>query len=59
MLSPFHPPEPVQSPASRKWVLVGVVDSNQLGKPERTKDLEKLKQMEVDHGMTIVTDHMP
>jgi len=57
-LSLSHPPESVQSPSSREWVLVGVVDSSQLGTPERTKDLTKLKQMEVDHDMTIVTDHM-
>ena len=57
-LSLSHPPESVQSPSSREWVLVGVVDSSQLGTPKRTKDLEKLKQMEVDHGVTIVTDHM-
>ena len=52
-LSP--PPESVQSgdtPSTREWVLVGVVDSSQLGTPERTKYLEKLKQMKVDHGMT-------
>jgi len=55
-LSP--PPESVQlgdTPSSREWVLVGVADSSQLGTPERTKNLEKLKQMKTDHGMTIVT----
>ena len=56
MYSP--PPESVQSgdtPSSRQWELVGVADSSQLGTPERTKYLEKLKQMRIDHGMTIVT----
>ena len=51
-------PESVQSgdtPSSRQWELVGVADSSQLGTPERTKYLEKLKQMKIDHGMTIVT----
>jgi len=33
---------------------VGVADSSQLGTPERTKSLEKLKHMKIDHGMTIV-----
>ena len=56
MYSP--PPESVQSgdtPSSRQWELVGVADSSQLGTPERTKYLEKLKQMKIDHGMTIAT----
>ena len=58
-LSP--PPESVQSgdtPSSRQWVLVGVADSSKLETPERTKDLEKLKQMKRDHGMTIVTIYL-
>ena len=48
-------PEFVQSGgtlSSAQWVLVGVADSSQLGRPERIKDLEKLKQMKLDHGMT-------
>ena len=56
MYSP--PAESVQSgdtPFSRQWDLVGVADSSQLGTPKRTKSLEKLKQMKIDHGMTIAT----
>jgi len=54
MYSP--PPESVQpgdTPSSRQWELVGVADSSQLGTPERTKYIEKLKQMKIDRGMTI------
>jgi len=53
-------PELVQSEdtlSSTQWVLVGVADSSQLGRPERIKDLEKLKQMKLDHGMTTVAIH--
>ena len=52
------PTESFQSgdtPSSRQWELVGVADSSQLGTPKRTKYLEKLKQMKIDHGNTIVT----
>jgi len=50
------PPESVQSkdtPSSRQWVLVGVADSNQLGTPERMRELEKLKERKTEHGETI------
>jgi len=58
-LSP--PPESVQprdTPSSRQWDLVGVADSRQVGTPERTKYLEKLKQMKIVHGMTITCYHL-
>jgi len=50
-------PESVQSgdtPSSRQWDLVGVADSNQLGTPERTQELEKMKEKRTEHGMTYV-----
>ena len=56
-LSP--PPESVQSgdtPSSRQWELVGVADSSQLGTPERTQELEKMKEKRTEHGMTIVAN---
>ena len=56
-LSP--PPELVQSgdtPFSRQWDLVGVTDSSQLGTPERTAELEKMKEKRTEHGMTIVAN---
>jgi len=43
----LSPPESVQSgdtPSSRQWDLVGVADSSQLGTPERTQELEKMKE---------------
>ena len=51
------PPESVQSgdtPSFGQWDLVGVADSSQLGTPKRTKILEKLKQMKIDHGMPLL-----
>jgi len=57
MYSLFPPPESVQSgdtPSSREWVLVGVADTSQLGTPERINNLEKLKQMNINNGMTVV-----
>ena len=57
MYSP--PPESVQSgdtPSSRHWDLVGVADSSQLGTPERTTELEKMKEKGTEHGMTIVAN---
>jgi len=56
-LSP--PPESVQSrdtPSSRQWELVGVADSSQLGTPDRTQELEKMKEKITKHGMTIVAN---
>ena len=59
---PSLPPESVESPpsgdtpSSRQWVLVGVADSSQLGTPERTRELEKLQQRSIEHGMTIVAN---
>ena len=56
-LSP--PPESVQSgvtPSSRQWELVGVADSSQLGTPERTQELEKMKEKRTEHGMTIAAN---
>ena len=59
---PSLPPESVESPpsgdtpSSRQWVLVGVADSSQLGTPERTRGLEKLKQRSIEHGMTIAAN---
>ena len=58
-LSP--PPELVRSgdmytPFSRQWDLVGVTDSSQLGTPERTAELEKMKEKRTEHGMTIVAN---
>ena len=56
-LSP--PPESVQSgdtPSSRQWELVSVADSSQLGTPERTQELEKMKEKKTEHGMTIVAN---
>jgi len=57
MYSP--PPESVQSgdtPSSRHWELVGVADSSQLGTPERTRELEKMKEKKTEHGMTAVAN---
>jgi len=56
-LSP--PPESVQSrdtPSSRHWELVGVADIIQLGTPDRTKDLKKMKEKRTEHGTTIVAN---
>ena len=53
------PSESVQSgdtPSSRQWELVGVADSSQLGTPERTQELEKMKEKRTEHGMTIVAN---
>ena len=55
----LSPPESVQSgdtPSSRQWELVGVADSSQLGTPERTTELEKMKEKRTEHGMTIVAN---
>ena len=52
------PPESVQSgdtPSSRQWELVGVADNSQLGTPERTQELEKMKKR-TEHGMAIVAN---
>jgi len=57
MYSP--PPESVHSgdtPSSRQWDLVGVADSSQLGTPERTRELEKMKEKRTECGMTIVAN---
>ena len=56
MYSP--PPDSVQSgdtPSSRQWDLVGVADSSQLGTPERTQELEKIKKR-TEHGKTTVAN---
>ena len=59
---PSLSPELVESPpsgdtpSSRQWVLVGVADSSQLGTPERTRGLEKLKQRSIEHGMTFAAN---
>ena len=55
----YSPPESVQSgdtPSSRQWQLVGVADSSQLGTPERTTELGKMKEKIPEHGMTIVAN---
>ena len=55
----LSPPESVQSgdtPSSRQWDLVGVADSSQLGTPERTQELEKMKEKRTEHGMAIVAN---
>ena len=57
MYSP--PPESVQSgdtPSSRQWELVCVADSSQLGTPERTTELEKMKEKRTEHGMAIIAN---
>ena len=63
--SPFTPtPESVELPLSgnglpaREWILVGVVNSTQLGSPERLAELEKMKFRKAEHGMiiTVKTD---
>jgi len=56
-LSP--PLESVQygdTPSSRQWELVVVADSTQLGTPERTRELEKMKEKRTEHGMAIVAN---
>ena len=54
LLSPT--PESVESGdgiPTREWVLVSMVDSSQLGSPERLK-LKNMKQKYIEHGMIIV-----
>ena len=53
-------PESVELPLSgnglpaREWILVGMVNSSQLGSPERLAELEKMKRRKAEHGMIII-----
>ena len=61
-LDPFFL-ESIESPPSDdgsptcEWALVGVIRSNQMGSEARKAELEKIKQRQIGHGMTIV-NHM-
>ena len=52
------PPESVEcgdGPPSSQWVVVGVVDSSELGTPDRLMKVETLKQKKPEHGETVLT----